>query len=106
VFVECLGWCLAFQRLAGSAIHGCGDGLEVVAVPPREIGAFREVLAEQAVGVLIRAALDEHDRQADETALLRGERIFSAYMLGAEQKIYIITEADRTVTTILRPDEY
>jgi hypothetical protein len=49
VFVECLGWCLAFQRLAGSAIHGCGDGLEVVAVPPREIGAFREVLAERAL---------------------------------------------------------
>ena len=33
MFVECLGWCLPFQRLAGSAIQGCGDGLEVVGGP-------------------------------------------------------------------------
>ena len=49
--------------------------------------------------------LDEHDKQANDTALLEGGRILSAYGSG-EEKIYIITEEDRSATTILLPDEY
>ena len=49
--------------------------------------------------------LDEHDKQANDTAVQQGERILSAYGTG-ENKLWIITEADRSVTTILRPDEY
>ena len=36
----------------------------------------------------------------------KGFRILSAYMLKTGVKIWIITEADRSVTTFLLPDEY
>jgi hypothetical protein len=35
-----------------------------------------------------------------------GERIVSAYRLADGAKIWIITEADRSATTILLPSEY
>lgn len=34
------------------------------------------------------------------------QRVFSSYLLGNGQKIWIITEWDRSVTTVLLPDEY
>ena len=45
------------------------------------------------------------DKRANDIALKTGGRLFSAYktMIG---KIWIITEWDRSVTTILYPDEY
>jgi hypothetical protein len=40
-------------------------------------------------------------------ALKEGTRLLSAYMLrDGMTKIWIITEADRSATTILLPDEY
>ena len=36
----------------------------------------------------------------------RGGRVFSAYELRDGTRIWIITEADRSVTTILLPEEY
>jgi hypothetical protein len=50
--------------------------------------------------------LDEADRQENETSLAAGFRLFSVYRTLADQKLWIITEADRSVTTILLPDEY
>jgi hypothetical protein len=35
-----------------------------------------------------------------------GGRIFSAYRTALGERIWIITEADRSVTTLLLPDEY
>jgi hypothetical protein len=35
-----------------------------------------------------------------------GSRVFSAYELRDSTRIWIITEADRSVTTILLPEEY
>lgn len=49
--------------------------------------------------------LDDHDRQANEDALRDGSRIFSAYTVNGV-KFWVITEADRSVTTALLPDEY
>ena len=46
------------------------------------------------------------DRQVNEDALLYGNRILSAYSLADGTKLWIITEADRSVTTILLPEEY
>ena len=46
------------------------------------------------------------DKHANVDALVDGSRLFSAYRLKTGQKIWIITEADRSVTTILLPDEY
>ena len=50
--------------------------------------------------------LDEDDKRQNELALGRGFRIFSAYQTGTEVKIWIITEADRSVTTALLPEDY
>ena len=45
------------------------------------------------------------DIEANNKALRNGERLLGAYQT-SEGKIWIITEADRSATTILFPDEY
>jgi hypothetical protein len=45
------------------------------------------------------------DRRQNEVALREGLRIFSSYEVPAG-KVWIITEADRVVTTVLLPEEY
>jgi hypothetical protein len=50
--------------------------------------------------------VDEHDRRENELSLREGFRILSAYTLSDGTKIWIITEADRSATTILLPEEY
>jgi len=50
--------------------------------------------------------LDEHDRQANEQALSNGTRLLSAYTLPDSTRIWVITEADRSATTLLLPEEY
>lgn len=49
--------------------------------------------------------LPDEDRQANEDALAHGLRIMSVYPVG-ENKVWVITEADRSATTLLLPDEY
>ena len=50
--------------------------------------------------------LPEGDKQANERALVNGSRLFSAYKVDNLPKIWIVTEADRSSTCILFPDEY
>ena len=50
--------------------------------------------------------LDEEDRLANEAALLQGERLFSVYHSETGVKFYVITEWDRSVTTVLLPEDY
>jgi hypothetical protein len=50
--------------------------------------------------------VDEHDRMENEFSLQNGLRILSAYRLTDGENIWIITEADRSATTILLPEEY
>ena len=50
--------------------------------------------------------LNEEDKRQNDQALDRGFRIFSAYETGSGVKIWIITEADRSVTTVLLPEDY
>jgi hypothetical protein len=45
------------------------------------------------------------DRCQNQIALREGLRIFSSYEMPAG-RVWIITEADRSVTTILLPEEY
>ena len=47
----------------------------------------------------------EEDRESNEEALLMHLRILSSYNF-SKDKIWIITEADRSVTTILLPSDY
>ena len=50
--------------------------------------------------------LDAEDKESNEVALTCGARILSAYHTSKGDKLWIITEADRSVTTILLPNEY
>lgn len=50
--------------------------------------------------------MDEHDKKENEFALGKYLRLFSAYEKEGLPKIWIITEADRSVTTVLFPEEY
>jgi hypothetical protein len=49
--------------------------------------------------------LDAQDWKENELSLKHGWRLVSSYPVG-EKRIWIITEADRSVTTILLPEEY
>ncbi|MEE9199146.1 MAG: hypothetical protein V3U26_05055 [Dehalococcoidia bacterium] len=71
-------------------------------------GNFRAVLAD-----LLRrhasgdwGALSSEDLRANEQALKNGDRVFSCYRLLSGVKLWVITEADRSSTTILLPEEY
>ncbi len=46
------------------------------------------------------------DADANRQALEHGDRILSSYPLADGTKIWLITEADRSVTTFLLPEEY
>ena len=50
--------------------------------------------------------LDPVDWQANDQALRDGSRLFSAYQATADVRVWIITEADRSATTLLLPAEY
>ena len=50
--------------------------------------------------------LDTEDQTANEEALQLGLRIFSAYRTSDGVKIWVITEADRSATTVLLPSDY
>jgi hypothetical protein len=51
-------------------------------------------------------ALDAEDVAANEAALKSGLRVLSDYLIAGDQRLWIITEADRSVTTLLLPDEW
>ncbi len=71
-----------------------------------------------ALGIDIIPYLDRHlrgdwgdqlgfdDILANEFALKNGERLLSKYEVRPGISIYVITEADRSRTTFLLPDEY
>jgi hypothetical protein len=48
----------------------------------------------------------EDDRNENELSLDAGLRLFSVYQDRFQTKFWIITEADRSVTTVLLPSEY
>jgi hypothetical protein len=50
--------------------------------------------------------LDSEDRQTNEEALQSGGRLFSVYHVADGTKVYVITEWDRSLTTILLPEDY
>lgn len=50
--------------------------------------------------------LDAEDRAANEAALLDGSRLVSVYRSRSGQRFYVITEWDRSLTTVLLPQDY
>ena len=83
---------------------------EIVATP----GALQTLIeAGQHPGVLLTrhvtgdwGDLDDEDKKENELSLEKGYRLLSSYKLATGEKLWIITESDRSVTTILRPNEY
>jgi hypothetical protein len=82
---------------------------QVVATP----GALKllSVMGEDPFDLLARheagdwGELCAFDRRQNEIALREGYRVLSSYSVG-RQRVWILTEADRSVTTILLPEEY
>lgn len=80
------------------ATPGAIEALEQVGLPASNL-LTRHVLGDD--GELCR-----EDKQTNRDALKTGARIFSSYKINDQLKIWIITEADRSVTTLLLPEEY
>ena len=79
------------------ATPGALDELGRLGVNPLEI-IGRHVTLDPGV-------LDADDREANDRAVDADLRVFSAYVYG-DTKFYCITEADRSSTCILLPNEY
>lgn len=71
------------------------------ALPPAEVWS---AMARHAAGDW--GDLSDEDRAENELSLERELRLLSAYRSDAGVKFWIITEADRSVTTVLLPEEY
>ena len=50
--------------------------------------------------------LDDEDKQTNEDALAAGSRILSCYVTESGERLYVITEWDRSRTTVLLASEY
>ena len=48
----------------------------------------------------------DEDKRANDAALIHGTRVISSYRSERGVRFWCITEADRSVTTILLPEEY
>ena len=48
----------------------------------------------------------DEDKQENEFSVEHGFRILSAYTTSAGDRVWVLTEADRSTTTILLPSEY
>lgn len=80
------------------ATPGALDALQTTGQTPMEL-LQRHV-------VLDPGELDAEDQQTNEEAVADGGRVFSSYLLKDGTKIWVITEADRSSTCLLLPDEY
>ena len=80
-------------------------------------GVFERMQKDFEFSEFVKASLMRHligdwgdlcveDRQENEVSLAEGFRLLSAYNSNGHPKIWIITEADRSATTILFPSEY
>jgi hypothetical protein len=65
---------------------------------------IQEVLRRHAKGDW--GDLSPEDRAENERGLKEGLRLLSAYTLSTGERLWIITEHDRSATTLLLPDEY
>lgn len=50
--------------------------------------------------------VSKDDKQENEYAVEQGFRILSAYTTSAGERIWVLTEADRSATIMLLPEEY
>ncbi|MCC7102423.1 MAG: hypothetical protein IT206_05010 [Fimbriimonadaceae bacterium] len=69
-----------------------------------EVSDIREALGRHTSGDW--GELEQEDKNENDLALKIGERILSAYKASTGVKFWIITERDRSATTILLPSDY
>lgn len=100
------------SRIAGGAIKPYPRfPLGQVVATPRALRALQEA-EQEPMEFMTRhvrgdwGELDDEDKQANERALREGLRILSVYHTSDGVRLYVITEWDRSVTTLLLPDEY
>ncbi len=74
------------------------------AVATLDDASIREGLRKHAAGEW--GELNLHDLAVNEAALRDGDRLVSVYNDAKGTRFYIITEWDRSVTTILLPEDY
>ena len=80
----------------------------VVATP----GALRALTEHDISAALVRQRSGDwgescpEDAEENDRSLTTGLRLLSAYRSGDGTKFWVITEADRSLTTILLPEEY
>src|SRR5262245_6197762 len=84
-----------------------------IVATPGALAALGEETTPNIAGSLIRrhvtgdwSDMDRHDQRANLQAIKEGTRVFSAYNLPSGRRFYVITEADRSSTTLLLPEEY
>jgi hypothetical protein len=114
------------QESHRSSHHSIGRPMPVPSPPRRRLigltlgsivatpGALRamEAVRQQPMDLLVRHAagdwgeVGEEDWASNDRAVTHGGRLLSAYRLADDTKLWVITEADRSVTTILQPEEY
>lgn len=82
-----------------------------VVATPGALGAFRAA-GDDPLGYLVRhlagdwGEIDPDDVIVNELSLQRGFRLLSSYRLSSGVTVWCITEADRSATTFLLPEEY
>lgn len=79
----------------------CATPAVLKAVPPMELVRFMNRHRSGDWGDVC-----EQDAKANEDALHYGDRIISWYTASTGDRVMILTEADRSATTILLADEY
>ncbi len=105
-----------FSDLAAGVLRGEKDALYWPAFSLGRLvitqGVITEVPADEALRALGRhgrcdwGELCDEDRRANIEALRYGERVLSKYRTENGTAFYVITERDRSRTTILLPEEY
>ena len=75
------------------------------AMTPSAAARIQSATARSTGGTVAKGSFAE-DVQANSAALRYGYRVLSSYEIGSGQKLWIITEADRSATTLLLPEEY
>lgn len=82
----------------------------------RVVATRPALAAAERAGIDIKALIARHqagdwgdltpgDEAANRVALRDGERVFSSYQTGSV-RLWIITESDRSYTTVMLPDDY
>ena len=104
-----------WEEIAAAIRSGRMEPRPALFSPGRQVVTPEAVRALQpldAVVSLIRhvrgdwGELCKEDLEANERGLLEGGRLFSLYHAEDKTKFYIITEHDRSVTTVLLPEDY